>query len=64
MTMPFAWFDNIGSDRDATSEFLSKTFGWDTKNVGPMTFLTEGEGMPFAGDLRRNGRYKWMGSLR
>ncbi len=48
MTMPFAWFDNIGSDRDATSEFLSKTFGWDTKNVDPMTFLTEGEGMPFA----------------
>lgn len=48
MTATFAWFDNIGSDRDATTDFLSKTFDWDTKNIGPMTFLTKGEGMPFA----------------
>jgi len=48
MTAPFAWFDNIGSDRDATTDFLSKTFEWDTNNIGPMTFLTKGKDKPFA----------------
>ena len=48
MTAAFAWFDNIGSDRDATTDFLAKTFDWGTNNIGPMTFLTKGEGMPFA----------------
>lgn len=48
MTAPFAWFDNIGSDREKSTDFLSKTFGWASNDIGPMTFLTEGEGMPFA----------------
>jgi len=48
MTTPFAWFDNIGSDRSKTTEFLSKTFDWASNDIGTMTFLTKGEGMPFA----------------
>lgn len=48
MTTPFVWFDNIGSDREKTTDFLSKTFGWASNDTGPMTFLTKGEGMPFA----------------
>ena len=46
--MSFVWFDNIGSQRNETTEFLAKTFDWATNDIGPMTFLTKGEGMPFA----------------
>jgi predicted enzyme related to lactoylglutathione lyase len=48
MTAPFAWFDNIGTDRSRTTEFLSKTVDWASNDIGPMTFLTKGEAMPFA----------------
>lgn len=48
MTAPFAWFDNIGSDRGATTDFLVKTFDWDANDIGPMTFLAKGKDMPFA----------------
>ncbi|MBV1867076.1 MAG: hypothetical protein KUG69_04100 [Marinosulfonomonas sp.] len=48
MTATFVWFDNIGSDREKTTDFLSKTFGWGTNDIGPMTFLTNGQGAPFA----------------
>lgn len=48
MTTPFVWFDNIGSERSKTTEFLAKTFNWSTNDIGPMTFLTKGEGMPHA----------------
>ena len=47
MTAPFAWFNNIGSDCGKTTDFLSKTFGWSSNGIGPTTFLTKGEGMPF-----------------
>lgn len=48
MTTPFVWFDNIGSDRGKTTEFLSNTFDWAPNDIGPMTFLTKGEAKPFA----------------
>lgn len=48
MTAPFAWFDNVGPARTETTDFLSRTFDWATRDIGPMTFLTQGEGMPFA----------------
>jgi predicted enzyme related to lactoylglutathione lyase len=48
MTPAFVWFDNIGTERAKTTEFLSKTFDWATNDIGPMTFLIKGEGMPFA----------------
>lgn len=48
MTAPFAWFDNVGSDRSKTTQFLSKTFGWASNDIGPMTFLSAGEEVPFA----------------
>ncbi len=48
MAAPFVWFDNIGSDRAATTEFLKATFGWEDKDIGPMTMLSNGDG-PFAG---------------
>lgn len=47
MTSPFAWFDHVGSHRDETADFFSKTFGWKADKNGPMTFLTKGDGMPF-----------------
>lgn len=48
MAAAFTWFDNIGSDRDKTTDFLSKTFGWSANNIGSMTLLTNGEGAPFS----------------
>lgn len=48
MAAPFVWFDNIGTDRSKTTEFLEKTFAWTANDIGPMTFLTNGEDMPFA----------------
>lgn len=49
MPSPFVWFDNIGSDRAATTDFLSAAFGWAPNNIGPMTFLTaDGQEQPFA----------------
>ncbi len=45
MTTPFAWFDNIGSDRSKTTDFLSKTFDWASNDIRLMTFLTKGEGI-------------------
>ncbi len=49
MPSPFVWFDNIGGHRAATTEFLQNAFGWDAKDIGPMTFLqSEGQEMPFA----------------
>lgn len=48
MATPFVWFDNIGVDRTKTTQFLTETFGWSAKDIGPMTFLTKGDGMPFA----------------
>lgn len=49
MNTPFVWFDNIGSDRNATTDFLQKAFNWAPNNIGPMTFLTkDGSEMPFA----------------
>ncbi|MCG3268607.1 hypothetical protein [Yoonia sp. I 8.24] len=46
MTAPFVWFDNIGSDRNKTSDFLSKTFDWAPNDIGPMTFLSKDDGKP------------------
>lgn len=49
MPSPFVWFDNIGAERAATTEFLSKAFGWTPQDIGPMTFLTKpGAEMPFS----------------
>lgn len=48
MAHPFVWFDNVGSDRSRTTEFLSQTFGWTDQDVGPMTFLFDGAEAPFA----------------
>ncbi len=49
MASPFVWFDNIGEDRTATTDFLNNTFGWAANDIGPMTFLTAPEqDMPFA----------------
>ncbi len=50
MTAPFVWFDNIGADRAGTTDFLTKTFGWDDNDIGPMTMLANGDG-PFAGTV-------------
>ncbi len=47
MTAPFVWFDNLGPKRSATTAFLADTFGWKTNDIGPMTFLMNGDG-PFA----------------
>ena len=47
MAAPFVWFDNIGSDRSGTTDFLAKTFGWTPNDIGPMTMLANGDG-PFA----------------
>ena len=50
MPSPFVWFDNIGSDRPATTNFLKNAFGWAETDIGPLTFLTaEGQEKPFAG---------------
>ena len=48
MAAPFVWFDNIGTDRRETTNFLAKTFNWAHNDIGPMTFLTKGEEAPFA----------------
>jgi len=48
MPSPFVWFDNIGNNRAETTEFLTKTFGWSDNNIGPMTFLTKDNKLPFA----------------
>ena len=49
MPSPFVWFDNIGAERSATTEFLGKAFGWQPQDIGAMTFLAEdGAEMPFA----------------
>ncbi|MEM8797210.1 MAG: VOC family protein [Pseudomonadota bacterium] len=49
MTSPFVWFDNIGAERAATTDFLSRAFGWTPQDIGPMTFLTnENAEMPFS----------------
>lgn len=48
MAQAFVWFDNIGSNRKKTTDFLSETFDWVPNDIGPMTFLTKSEGMPFA----------------
>ncbi|WP_298297265.1 VOC family protein [uncultured Litoreibacter sp.] len=49
MPSPFVWFDNVGGNRAATTDFMTNAFGWAPKDIGPMTFLTaEGESMPFA----------------
>ena len=48
MPSPFVWFDNIGTKRDETTDFLGKTFGWSANDIGPMTFLTDEGELPFA----------------
>ena len=49
MPSPFVWFDNIGAERAATTDFLKNAFGWAPKDIGPMTFLTaDGAEMPFS----------------
>ena len=49
MSSPFVWFDNIGDNRPATTDFLQRAFGWAPKDIGPMTFLTaDGQAQPFA----------------
>ena len=48
MPTPFVWFDNISSNRAATSKFLTDTFGWQQQDIGPMTFQVNGDAGPFA----------------
>lgn len=49
MPSPFVWFDNIGGNRPATTDFLKDAFGWAANDIGPMTFLTaDGHDKPFA----------------
>lgn len=61
MAIPFVWFDNIGSERTKTTDFLTKTFGWNDKNIGPMTFLTDGDTMPFSATCdAMNGVRGWV----
>ena len=61
MTHPFAWFDNIGSNRGKTTDFLSQTFDWTPNDIGPMTFLTKDSGMPFAATCdAMNGISGWV----
>ncbi|MEM7464364.1 MAG: VOC family protein [Pseudomonadota bacterium] len=48
MPAPFVWFDNIGHQRVATTEFLENAFGWESRDIGSMTFLTDnGQELPF-----------------
>lgn len=61
MEAAFVWFDNFGQDRDRATDFLSETFGWNTNNIGPMTFLAKGEGKPFAATCdAMNGISGWV----
>lgn len=49
MSAPFVWFDNAGSNRNATADFLTALFGWKPQDVAPRVFLSEdGQDMPFA----------------
>lgn len=48
MSPTFVWFDNIGPARDATADFLAKTFDGETSDIGSMTFITSMEKRPFA----------------
>ncbi|WP_415402395.1 VOC family protein [Tateyamaria sp. SN3-11] len=50
MPSPFVWFDNVGAQRSATTDFLHNAFGWAPQDIGPLTFLTaDGQDRPFAG---------------
>lgn len=49
MPSPFVWFDNMTAHSAETVQFLQDMFGWQAKDIGTMTFLTEGgSDMPFA----------------
>lgn len=49
MPAPFVWYDNMTVKPKETTEFLTSMFGWQPKDIGAMTFLTEPDGnMPFA----------------
>ena len=48
MSLPFVWFDNVGSARSETTAFLSRVFDWTANDIGPMTFLASGDAAPFA----------------
>ena len=49
MPAPFVWYDNMTEKPQETTEFLRLMFGWQPKDIGSMTFLTEHGGeMPFA----------------
>lgn len=49
MPSPFVWFDNVGGNRSATTDFLTDAFGWVANDIGPMTFLTaQGQDRPFS----------------
>lgn len=49
MSSPFVWFDNIGDNRGASSEFLTDMFGWQQAEAGSMTMMLNGPDGPFAG---------------
>lgn len=49
MPSPFVWFDNIGGNRPATTDFLQNAFGWVPNNIGSITLLSGKEqDEPFA----------------
>ncbi|WP_299609714.1 hypothetical protein [uncultured Tateyamaria sp.] len=49
MPSPFVWFDNMTETRHDTTHFLHAMFGWQSKDIGPITFLTaDGADTPFA----------------
>lgn len=49
MPAPFVWYDNMTAKPKEATQFLQSMFGWQPKDIGLMTFLTEPGGeMPFA----------------
>ncbi len=49
MPAPFVWYDNMTARPQETTAFLQSMFGWQPKDIGAMTFLSEsGVDMPFA----------------
>ena len=49
MPAPFVWYDNMTARPEEATRFLETMFGWQPKDIGTMTFLTnEGDDRPFA----------------
>ncbi|MEO1680743.1 MAG: VOC family protein [Pseudomonadota bacterium] len=62
MPAPFVWFDNMTAQPQGATQFLHAMFGWQPRDIGAMTFLTEdGQDMPFAATCKAlNGITGWV----